>query len=301
MGNDVEVVRRAPRARCRDVPALREGLRRRATEASRRRWTLAIRREPGRGGRRGPVIWMAREPGRLLGQKAAMRVSLWCGGREVRASWGKDVFVRADATGRGRGRAPLHRLERPRGGGARARPHAVVLRAVQEAPLPRRGARAVLPEGPGRARGRAAAAGSGPGHAGGPVLSPRPGAALRLGPRGPRRGRRGATTPAFCAEFDALWERARASYAMCVRRDDATSTGSTRPVRTAATSCARRGARGRSWASRSAATRTTGAAAGLDRRRLRGHRATTRRRTRCSRAVLASFRAAGVARAQAFA
>ena len=49
-----------------------------------------------------PEIWVAREDGRLLGQYASMPVRLWWGAREVRSSWGMDVFL---ATGGARPRA----------------------------------------------------------------------------------------------------------------------------------------------------------------------------------------------------
>src|SRR5215831_19707966 len=72
------------------------------TEASRRRWEWQYLQNPcpTNGG---PEIWVAREDGRLLGQYASMPVRLWWGGREVRSSWGMDVFVASAARGRGLG------------------------------------------------------------------------------------------------------------------------------------------------------------------------------------------------------
>ena len=150
-----------------------------------------------------------------------MPVRLWWGDREVRSSWGMDVFLRAEARGRGLGArlftAWSDHVEVALGPG----PHAVLLRPLQEARLPRRGAGPLLPEGPGPARRwRARRVGPALGAAAGPIL----GLAWRaLHPEAPARetGIEVRTVTGFGAEYDTLWERARASYAMCVRRDAA--------------------------------------------------------------------------------
>ena len=70
-------------------------------EASRGRWSWQYERNPASSA---PAVWVARETGSggdLLGQMATMPVTLWWGGREVRASWGMDFFVRKEAEGRG--------------------------------------------------------------------------------------------------------------------------------------------------------------------------------------------------------
>src|SRR5438876_4790834 len=72
------------------------------TEASRRRWRWQYLDNPATGAD-GPDIWVAREGEQVLGQYASMPVRLWWGGREVRSSWGMDVFLRAEARGRGLG------------------------------------------------------------------------------------------------------------------------------------------------------------------------------------------------------
>jgi GNAT superfamily N-acetyltransferase len=71
------------------------------TESSRRRWTWQYRDNPSAAGE--PAIWVARDDGRVLGQYASMPVRLHWGGREVRSSWGMDVFLKEAARGRGIG------------------------------------------------------------------------------------------------------------------------------------------------------------------------------------------------------
>lgn len=51
----------------------------------------------------GPVMWMAREAGALLGQMATMPFPMWWIDREIRASAGMDYFVRKEAQGKGIG------------------------------------------------------------------------------------------------------------------------------------------------------------------------------------------------------
>jgi GNAT superfamily N-acetyltransferase len=57
----------------------------------------------------GPVMWMAREHGALLGQMATMPFPMWWIDREVRASAGMDYFVRKEAQGKGIGIALSNR------------------------------------------------------------------------------------------------------------------------------------------------------------------------------------------------
>ena len=71
------------------------------TESSRRRWSWQYEENPAAG--EVPSIWVARDDGRVLGQYASMPVRLWWGGREVRSSWGMDVFLQPAARGRGIG------------------------------------------------------------------------------------------------------------------------------------------------------------------------------------------------------
>jgi GNAT superfamily N-acetyltransferase len=72
------------------------------TEGSRRRWQWQYLENP-QTGPEGPEIWVAREGDRLLGQYASLPVRLQWGGREVRSSWGMDVFLRPEARGKGIG------------------------------------------------------------------------------------------------------------------------------------------------------------------------------------------------------
>ena len=188
-----------------------------ATERSRRRWSWQYEKNP-RLAESGPVIWMAREGDRLLGQMAAMRVRLWFGGREVQASWGNDYFVRVDAQGRGLGAllsnawSDHEDVALALGLTPSSYPLFKKLGFVDVGPVPFYqkvlDAGAVARRRLGPALGRLAA----PALAGGLRLRfgrpPRPPADVTVRP-----------VSGFPDEYDGLWERARASYAMCVRRD----------------------------------------------------------------------------------
>jgi GNAT superfamily N-acetyltransferase len=188
------------------------------TEASRRRWAWQYRENPHAGG--APEIWVARQDGRILGQYASMPVGLWWGGREVRASWGMDVFLREEARGQGVGALLFDTwsgsVDVALGMGLTTSSYGLFqklhYRDVGPVPFYRKvlDPVAVL----GRRVGRVAAA------LAGPVL----GAALRsLNPEAPGGTAGVQVRPAtgFGPEYDRLWERARDSYAMCVRRDAA--------------------------------------------------------------------------------
>jgi GNAT superfamily N-acetyltransferase len=188
-----------------------------ATVASRRRWRWQYEENP-QVAATGPVIWMAQEPGRLLGQMAALRVRLWFGGREVQASWGNDYFVRKDAQGRGLGAllsnawSDHEDVALALGLTPSSYPLFKKLGFVDVGPVPFyqkvMDARAV-------ARRRL-------GSFAGAIAAPALAAFLRLRhgrePRSPRDLAVRAVSD-FSAEYDALWEKARASYTMCVRRD----------------------------------------------------------------------------------
>jgi GNAT superfamily N-acetyltransferase len=190
-----------------------------ATERSRGRWAWQYERNPLLA-QSGPVIWMAREGERLLGQMAAMRVSLWFGGREVQASWGNDYFVRVDAQGRGLGAllsnawSDHEDVALALGLTPSSYPLFKKLGFVDVGPVPFfqkvMDARTVARRRLGKALGTLAA----------PALSA--GLRLRFG-RAPRPDPAVEVRPVsgFSEDYDALWERARASYAMCVRRDAA--------------------------------------------------------------------------------
>src|SRR5438094_3988391 len=188
------------------------------TEASRRRWAWQYRENPRSDGT--PEIWVARQDGRILGQYASMPVRLWWADREVRASWGTDVFLREEARGQGVGALLFETWSRSvdvaLGLGLTSSSYGLFqklgYRDVGPVPFYRK----ILDPGAVLARrvGRAAAA------VGGPLLR----AALRsLNPEAPPRPEGVAVRPAtgFGPDYDRLWERVRASYAMCVRRDAA--------------------------------------------------------------------------------
>jgi hypothetical protein len=167
-----------------------------------------------------PVIWVARRNGRAVGQVGSMPVSVWWGDREVRASWGLDYFVAPEAEGLGDsiglirawmqsvdvafvlGLAPTSYLICKRLG----------FRDLGYVPL----FQAVLDP--------AAIARQRWGKVAGAVAAPFSSAAMWVVRR--RRGRIPGdpdVKPAgeIGADYDELWQRARAGFAMCVRRDAA--------------------------------------------------------------------------------
>jgi len=188
------------------------------TEASRRRWRWQYLENPETGSS-GPDIWVVREEGRLLGQYASMPVRLWWGQEEVRASWGMDVFVRAEARGKGAGARLFttwaDQVEVALGLGLTPSSYGLFqkLRYHDVGPVPFY-QRILDPRAVVRRRW-------GPS---GALLGPLLGSALSLW-RPDREPPPGNTTISpithFGPEYDRLWERARASYAMCVRRDAA--------------------------------------------------------------------------------
>ena len=189
------------------------------SESSRSRWRWQYLENPA-SAEAGPDIWVARENGTLLGQYASMPVRLWWGGREVRASWGMDVFLSPAARGRGAGAqlftAWSDHVEVALGLGLTPSSYGLFqkLRYADVGPVPFY--RKILD-------GRAIAARRVPRPLSGPV-----GRMLELGwrlrhPERRRDARDVAVSPItrFDARYDGLWERAGGSYAMCVRRDAA--------------------------------------------------------------------------------
>ena len=185
------------------------------TESSRRRWAWQYEQNPAGSG--SPSIWVARDDGKVLGQYASMPVRLLWGGREVRSSWGMDVFLHAAARGRGLGAelftAWSDSVEVALGLGLTPSSYGLFqkLRYTDVGPVPFHvsvlDARAV-------ARRRV-----------GP-LAPLAGPLLGLGWRTlhPVRpivdaGLRVTAASGFTAEYDGLWERAGRAWAMCVVRD----------------------------------------------------------------------------------
>lgn len=190
------------------------------TESSRRRWRWQYLDNPHTAPD-GPEIWVARDGGALLGQYASMPVRLWWGGREVRSSWGMDVFVRAEARGRGVGQvlftAWSDHVEVALGLGLTPSSYGLFkkLRYDDVGPVPF--FQKVLDAGAVARRRLGRVAGT----LVGPLV------ALGLGLRHPERTRAGheavqvAAIHEFGPEYDRLWERARGSFALCVRRDAA--------------------------------------------------------------------------------
>jgi len=189
------------------------------TEASQRRWRWQYVDNPA-SGPEGPDIWVAREDGQVLGQYASMPVRLWWGGREVRSSWGMDVFLRAEARGRGLGArlftAWSDSVDVALGLGLTPSSYGLfkklAYRDVGPVPFFQNvlDPKAVAVRRLGGTLGTAAA----------PLL----GLAWKtLHPETPAAasGVLVRTVTGFDAGYDTLWERAKGGYAMCVRRDAA--------------------------------------------------------------------------------
>ena len=187
------------------------------TEGSRRRWRWQYLENPATAPT-GPEIWVAKDGDTLLGQYASMPVRLWWGGREVQASWGMDVFVNAAARGRGVG-AQLFttwsdHVEVALGLGLTPSSYGLFkkLRYDDVGPVPF--FQKILDPGAVARRRLGSALGT--------LAAPFLAAALAVRPPSRALSHDGIvvrTTDTFGPEFDALWERARASYRMCVRRD----------------------------------------------------------------------------------
>jgi GNAT superfamily N-acetyltransferase len=184
--------------------------------ASRFRWVWQYEDNPQSP--QGPVIWVARRDMQPLGQIGTMPVSLWWGGREVRAAWATDYFVAPEAEGRGYGvalaRAWMEGVEVALALGLSPASYLICkrlgFRDLGEVPF----FQAVVDPGAilRRRWGRLAAAA--------PLLT----AAWRLLRRpGARLSGDVEVLPAgeIGAEYDALWDRARTGFAACVRRDAA--------------------------------------------------------------------------------
>lgn len=186
-------------------------------EASRRRWGWQYLENPGTPPD-GPVIWMARDGDRLLGQMATMPFGVWWGGREVTGSAGMDYFVRKGEQGRGLGILLSETWAA----------HVDVAFALgltpSSYPLFKKIFRDVGPvpffqkvlDPDAVARRRLGA----PGALAAPLLA----LGLRLvfgAEPAPPADVAVRSVAAFTADYDGLWERARASYAMCIRRDAA--------------------------------------------------------------------------------
>jgi GNAT superfamily N-acetyltransferase len=182
------------------------------------RWSWQYSENPEREAE-GPSIWVARGDRGIRGQYASMPVRLRWGDREVLAAWGMDVFVRSEARGLGVGvklfTAWAEHFEVALGLGLTPSSYGLFqklgFRDVGPVPFYQKilDVRAVASRRLGRL--------------GGALVAPLLRAGLRL--RHTEKPRPGAESVVvrrvteFDTAYDALWERARASYAMCVRRD----------------------------------------------------------------------------------
>ncbi len=190
------------------------------TDRSRERWRWQYLRNPATPPE-GPAIWVALEDGAVLGQYASMPVRLHWGGQEVDSSWGMDVFLRPEARGKGIGallfKAWSDSVTVALGLGLTESSHGLFkkLRYEDVGPVPF--FQKVLDAKAVAARKLGSLVGTALGSVAGAALD------LALPERAhPEAGAVAvASIDGFSSEFDALWERARDSYAMCVRRDRA--------------------------------------------------------------------------------
>lgn len=187
------------------------------TDSSRRRWRWQYLDNP-QTGPDGPEIWVAREGDTVFGQYASMPVRLQWAGREVRASWGMDVFLRPEARGRGIGARLFttwsDHVEVALGLGLTPSSYGLFkkLRFDDVGPVPFfqkvldpvAVARRRLGDAWARPAGALLRLGLGLFH----PESALPAAAVEVQP-----------VTGFSNEYDTLWERCRDGYAMCVRRD----------------------------------------------------------------------------------
>jgi GNAT superfamily N-acetyltransferase len=188
-------------------------------DASRLRWRWQYLENPENGDD-GAVIWVARDGERVLGQYASMPVRLFWDRKEARASWGMDVFLRPDARGLGIGAELFNQwsnhLDVALGLGLTPASYALFkkLRYHDMGPVPFY--RKVLDPRAVTARylGSALSASAGPLLASGLKLvypeSRQHSVDVFVG-----------RIDDFGPEYDGLWERAKTSYTMCVRRDRA--------------------------------------------------------------------------------
>lgn len=188
------------------------------SEASRARWRWQYVENPATP-QDGPEIWVAREAGDVLGQYASMPVRLFWGRSEVKASWGMDVFLKPEARGKGLGAllftAWSDHVEVALGLGLTPSSYGLFQKLSYEDVGPVPFYQKVLDPKAVVARRAGAALGA--------LAGPLAGAALdALHPERPHPDAAVVevrTITGFSAEYDRLWESARASYAMCVRRD----------------------------------------------------------------------------------
>jgi GNAT superfamily N-acetyltransferase len=82
-----------------------------AADANRLRWDWQYRRSPHPAAQ-GPLIWVAREAGTIVGHYAAMPVRLTVQGREIDAAWGTDVMVAPERRRQGLGDALIRTWDR---------------------------------------------------------------------------------------------------------------------------------------------------------------------------------------------
>jgi hypothetical protein len=190
------------------------------TKAAARRLSWTWQYEDNPESSRQPVVWVARRDGRAVGQVGSMPVSMWWGDREVHASWGLDYFVAPEAEGLGDSvalmRAWMKSVELALVLGLAPTSYLICkrlgFRDLGYVPL----YQAVLDP--------AAIARNRWGKVAGAVAAPISSAARWVVRR--RHGRLPGDPEVrqsgeVGAEYDGLWQRARAGFTMCVRRDAA--------------------------------------------------------------------------------
>ena len=189
------------------------------TKAAARRASWAWQYERNPQSPSGPVVYVARNDARPLGQMGTMPVSLWWGGREVRGAWGIDYFVNPDAEGLGHSialaKAWMQNVDVALALGLARTSYLICLRlGFQDLGFVPFFQAVLDPAAIVRRRyGRLA----------GSLAAPLTAVVTRR-----TRGRKPASTDiavsapsSIGADYDALWERARGGFDACVRRDAA--------------------------------------------------------------------------------
>ena len=210
-----QIIRRRPEHDLEILALYAEVFGERTLERSRERWRWQYLDNPNNGDD-GPLIWIAVEGDRVLGQMATMPFPMWWGGSEVPASAGMDYFVRKEAQGRGLGialsEAWADHVDVALALGLTRSSYPLFQKIFTDVgPMP---AYLKVLDATAVARRRW-------GPVAGAVAGPLLGLGLRLFSRrlAPGDGIEVCEVSSVTEEYDDLWARVRASFATAVRRD----------------------------------------------------------------------------------
>ena len=210
-----QIIRRRPEHDQEILALFAEAFGERALDRSRARWQWQYLDNPNNGDD-GPVIWIAVEGDRVIGQMATMPFPMWWGGKEVSASAGMDCVVSKDAQGRGLGIALSHawadHVDVALGLGLNPLSYPMLKKIFTDVgPVP---TYLKVLDATAVARRRW-------GPVAGAIAGPLLGLGLRLFSRRlvPGDGIEVREVSGVTEEYDDLWARVRASFATAVRRD----------------------------------------------------------------------------------